>query len=232
MTRKINTAISFNKLCEESDDEDCYKDFYHFCGIIDSPVGSGSGSGSGYDDTERPSPITNIPFGTTSSTETRSSTDATTSLGTEDEMAKTTPPPTIPTDPFVLGPTTTESRKNVPLTQDGFDNLIPTYTKPNIANTKPDKPVDPPKVTYTDPTVTTHQTTEMDDTIGTSATTKGDVEIIESTMADGDNSKATTPSSTLEVSIQVHDTISSSAQIHVNRFLTSVLLYTCLCLLF
>ncbi len=224
MTRNINTIIEFNKLCQQSDDEDCFRDSYRYCGTLKPPtlppdMGSGFGSGD-MNDTETLNMTTNVFYGTPAMTTTEQ-TENTDQDGFDnelgDEMAPTPPPKPV----FTLAPVTVD---NKPPVQDGFDNSIPSYKgpeKPAIPpNTKPSKPVQ-----QTVPTMS--YTSKPDDGVIVDTMTT-------STTADGnpEGSNKVTSAST-EGFIQVRDkmipTISSSAPLHISRILTSLLI-SCLCI--
>lgn len=134
MTRNINTTIAFNRLCTQSDDEDCYRNSFQHCdsrnlifvngGVSGSGSGSGDESGSGKDSgvtetaTESADHIGNI-F-TTATTEKVITTPRRKIFNNSlnDEMGPSHKPPST-ANPFTPGTAATDGHKEIQ------DNNIP-----------------------------------------------------------------------------------------------------------
>lgn len=135
MTRKINSTIAFNKVCLDSDDEDCFRNPFQNCRdstpAKSTPAESGSGSGSdsgifeittdgGNEDTATVRPTIAV-----STTQQRIFPMPLDNNVLRDEM--------VPSTPSIGRPTTDQSKG---LRMDNFDNTIP--------GGKKEKPLEPP----------------------------------------------------------------------------------------
>lgn len=248
MTRKINSTIAFNKVCLDSDDEDCFRNPFQNCRTTETPTySSGSGSGSGSDSGINE---TATDFGGESMTTARPmivSTERSTAMAIpsdnnlRDEMApsaRTTKEPHAPIRP------TQDSGNKV----DDFDNRVPVGTDRNDkpGRKKPEEPVESNKPTTVDPSpsedpvaspgtegrattvrratttdleIESDMTTSVASEDGTTARVEGDI----------DQQETTTPSNEPTGSVETdaaRPIISRSTSPHCTSLLSTVLVTT------
>lgn len=251
MTRQINTTIAFNKVCLDSDDEDCFRNPFQNCGNRNTETMSGSGSGSGSDSGINE---TATEYDGEGATTTRPATDSTvrsTAILLEnnlrDEMIPSTPGTTTGGRE---GDKEDPADKNSPGVGD-FDNTIPLGSEKNrvtiptrkplepLGNENPSKPtavgdLEPVNVDMTTTGTTTAgittkgTTTEGTTTTGTTTaeTTGGDINQRERTSA---SKQPTTTADAASRQSSEPLVISSSASPHLTPILTTALV-TCLTL--
>jgi hypothetical protein len=245
MTRWLNSTIAFNKVCLDSDDEDCFRNPFQNCNRAPDSVshsGSGDGSGSGMDpDSETTTTVYNREDVTTTARPARPAPVSTesTALDTisDNSLGEEIRPAARPTTPTPVPTTPTTPTSQNPVTQiGGLDNNVPVGgIKDRV--TIPYRNLKPNTVAKTTVTTVTTATTETTEGISTKGMTTISTTTVgmttESTVtarveSDIDQEKGELVGEEHTTTIEDPEEISSSASPHQPWILTAVLVTTTL----